>query len=117
MVLNYKQFGKRIKKHRLNKKLTQEQLAELIGLSSVYISHIEVGSTKPSLETVLKICNALEITPDAILIDSVYSSKEYLQDDIALLLKNCSATDMKLIIDLIKTVLNHRNSTFNFFTI
>lgn len=109
MVLDYKLFGKRIKEQRLIKKLTQEQLAEKVGLSSVYISHIEIGSTKPSLETLLKICNTLEVTPDTILIDSVYSSKEYLKDDVAKLLQSCSVEDIRLIIDLIKTVINHKN--------
>lgn len=66
--MDYKRLGKRIKEERLKKDMTQEQLAESIDVSGVYISHIECGSAKPSLDTLIKICNALGTTPDFFLI-------------------------------------------------
>jgi HTH-type transcriptional regulator, cell division transcriptional repressor len=107
MNLNYKLLGKRIKELRVKINLTQEALAEKIDVSPVYISHIEVGSSIPSLETLLKICNELETTPDYILLDSIHSSKEYLRDDIAILLKSCSVKDMQLIIKIIEAMIQN----------
>ena len=61
--MDYKRLGKKIKEKQLSKNLTQERLDEIVGISSVYISHIESGSAKPSLKTLVDICNALDIPP------------------------------------------------------
>lgn len=104
--MDYKKLGKRIKAARNKMSMSQEKLAEKIGLSSVYISHIETGTTKPSIDTLVNICNQLGITPDYVLFDSVYNSKEYLRDEIASLLNECSENDYKLIVKLIKAVID-----------
>ncbi len=106
--MNYEKLGKRIKEERLKKNLTQEQLAEAINLSSVYISHIENASTKPSLETLVNLSNALDITPDFLLYDSLHKSKEYIKEEISKMLKDCNADDMRLITKLIKAVLSDK---------
>ena len=46
MTFNYKQLGKKIKNFRLEKRLSQEKLAELCNLSTSYISYIETGKKK-----------------------------------------------------------------------
>lgn len=56
-------FGKRLKELRLKNKLTQEELAEKIGLSSKTLSQIEVGNNFVSAETLDLLCNALDIKP------------------------------------------------------
>lgn len=106
MMLDYKALGKRLKEQRLKKGKTQEQLGELAGLSTVHVSHIECGTAKLSLETLLNLCAVLDTTPDMLLFDSVYTSKERLKEEIALLLNECSEKNMNLIVELIKTV-NH----------
>lgn len=106
--MDYKKLGKRIKEERLKKNLTQEQLAESVNLSSVYISHIENASTKPSLETVVNLSNALNITPDFLLFDSLYESKEYIKDEISQLLNNCTADDLRLVTKLIRAVIEDK---------
>lgn len=58
-----KLLGKKIKEIRKNKKLTQEHLAEQIGLEPVSISNIENGKYYPSADNLEKIIKALEITP------------------------------------------------------
>ena len=82
MKTNYKKMGDRIKSARKKKKITQEQLAEMTGLSNNYISNIERNCSIPSIDTLLKICNSLGITPDFVLLDSIYTSNEYLKDEI-----------------------------------
>lgn len=54
-------FGKRVKELRLEKELTQEELAEKLGLSSNYIGMIERAERNTSLEKVFKIAKALNI--------------------------------------------------------
>ena len=50
-----KSLGLRIKEVRKNKKLTQTQLAEKIGIDYKHLSRIEVGSSYPSINTLEKI--------------------------------------------------------------
>lgn len=65
--MDLKLLGLNIKNSRKNIKLTQAQLAEMTNLSTVHISHIEGGSVKMSVDSLINICNALKITPNDIL--------------------------------------------------
>ncbi|MFL0270123.1 helix-turn-helix domain-containing protein [Candidatus Clostridium radicumherbarum] len=103
--MDYRKLGKRIKEERLKKNLTQEQLAEIVNVSSVYVSHIENASTKPSLETLVNLSNALDVTPDFLLFDSLHKSSEYIKDEISALLQSCNTENLRLITRLIKAVI------------
>ena len=54
-------FGKRLRKIRREKDITQEQLAEIIGVTGEFISNLERGKSAPSFETVEKLAQALEV--------------------------------------------------------
>ena len=62
-------IGKNIRKYRLMKKFRQEDLAEKAGLTTNYIGMVERGEKIPSLETFIKILNALEVSSDMVLTD------------------------------------------------
>lgn len=63
-VLKYKEIGLKIAYYRKKKGYTQAQLAEMVGISSNYLSLIERGNKGQSysMETLFKIAEALEIT-------------------------------------------------------
>lgn len=52
---------KRIKKYRNDLNMTQEDLAEKVGVSRVYIGYVEQGRNTPSLEILEKIAKALKV--------------------------------------------------------
>lgn len=54
-------ISKRIKKRRNDLGMTQEDLAEKVGVSRVYIGYVEQGRNTPSLEILEKIAKALKI--------------------------------------------------------
>ncbi len=56
----YKKLGKNIKYRRQKLGLTQQQLAEKLDLSLNFIGKIEVAFSKPSLDTLIQIADALE---------------------------------------------------------
>ncbi len=58
-----KLLGKKIKLIRKERKLTQEQLAELVDIGTPNISYIENGKFAPSNETLQKIAKALDVSP------------------------------------------------------
>lgn len=55
-------FGERLKAQRTLKKMSQRELARLIGTSHSYISQIEQGKKHPTFEMTLKIADALQIS-------------------------------------------------------
>ena len=69
--MDYVQLGKRVRQQRILNKLTQEQLAERAGISCAFVGHIERGEKKASIETVVALCNALDVTPTVLLQDSL----------------------------------------------
>ncbi len=52
--------GERLKKLRAEKRLTQDKLSNLIGVSKVSVCYYESGIRTPTLDTLLKICKVLE---------------------------------------------------------
>ena len=56
-----KVFGTNVRKYRLEKKLSQEDFADLCGLHRTYISDVERFNRSISLENIQKIADALEI--------------------------------------------------------
>lgn len=72
-------FANTIYNIRKERDITQKELADLIGVSDRTISKWENGSTVPDLETIKKLCNELEISPDSI-VKSEKNYKDRLQD-------------------------------------
>ena len=62
-------FGLRLKKHRLDKNLSQEELAALCELHRTYISSAERGERNISLINIYKIASALKISPMKLVTD------------------------------------------------
>lgn len=54
-------FGRQLKKLRLERELTQEELAELAGMHFTYIGQIERGLRNPSLVNLHKLAKALKV--------------------------------------------------------
>lgn len=58
-----KKFGKRLKSLRIDKNLTQLELAEILDMSPNFIGMIERGERNTTVENVFKIARALNIKP------------------------------------------------------
>lgn len=97
MAIDYNIIGERLKKARLAKGLTQENLAEDLNISIAYLSRIETGTTKINLKRLSEICKLLDISEAKILSGVSDDSQNYLNDDLNNLLKNCSPEKQRLI--------------------
>ena len=69
MAINYDELGKRISYFRARKGFSQETLGERIGVNNKHISNIEIGKSRPSLESLVEIANALGISADDLLVE------------------------------------------------
>lgn len=84
--------------------LTQTEVAEAAGLSSRAYADIERGSVNMRVETVIKICTALHITPDEIL-TADNETVTMRQDEMMARLSACSPKDRETALRLLAVFL------------
>lgn len=100
MSIDYESIGRRIKAARISLDMTQERLAEKVNLSPSHLSNIETGTTKVSLSTIVKLANALHVSVDSLLADSVVQSKAVFEQDIQTILSDCDDYEIRVIADI-----------------
>lgn len=105
MSVDFGLIGIRIKSERKACEKTQEWLAEQIDVSVGYISQIERGITKISLETLAEICTVLNSDMAYLVSGSAKKQNEYLQDEISEKFSKLSERDKRLIINLIDSMI------------
>lgn len=98
MGLNYERIGKIIKAVRMEQGLSQADLAEYTDLSVPYISHIETGRSKASLETIVNIADALNVTVDRLLCGNL-DSGDY-TPELRELFSDCNNYEKSMIFDM-----------------
>ena len=79
--MDYQDLGARIREQRIRKDWTQEQLAATIGMSTSFVGHIERGTRKASLETLVLLANALGLSLDYLLAGSLSHGMEEIQPE------------------------------------
>lgn len=67
LIFNFDKIGNKLLIIRKKAGMTQSEVAEIAGLSDRTYADIERGSVNMRIETILRICKALNITPDEIL--------------------------------------------------
>lgn len=72
--MDYQDMGSRIRILRKQQHLTQEALAEKLDISPSFLGHIERGTRVASLETLVKLCHALNAEPNYLLASSIDAS-------------------------------------------
>ena len=75
VAVNYDKIGDKIRERRNFLKITQENLANEIDVSASFISDIENGRRKMSLETMIKISIALKTSLDYLILDNMNNTK------------------------------------------
>lgn len=111
MELDYKNIGKRIVRRRKSLKISQIDLAEKIGISNNYLSSIEHGKEKPSLDILVKICNAISVTPDYLIMGNMYSNN--VPQNIADSLQLCSSRDVDSVNTLVQRMVELQVEKWN----
>ena len=100
-------IGKHISEFRHLRKLRQEDLAEITGLSTNYIGAVERGEKIPSLETFIDILNALSISADMVLSDVLQEGYQVKATKLSDQIKDLPVKDQKRIFDVIEMLIKH----------
>lgn len=102
--MDYYEIGQRIRKVRKAKRLSQEQLAERVGISTTHMSHIETGNTKLSIEVFAEICTVLESRADELLFGVREVQTEQAVSDIVAVLSDCSPDELCFMADITASI-------------
>lgn len=105
MNIKYNEIGNRIVARRKELGLTQESVTNLTNISTNQLSNLENNHSIPTIETVLKLSEALKVTPDYFLLGIVKSVNETLVSDIAQKAILCTEKQRQLISDFISLLI------------
>ena len=104
-LINWLTLGSRISDMRRSRNMTQQELAERLGTSDVYVGYLDQGKRHGTLETFINIVNILEYSMDDLL-GMYLISKAPDTFDAKLLVQNCTPEERALILHMIRDLLD-----------
>lgn len=103
MALNFVQTGKIIGELRKRRGLSQQKLSEMIGKSPTYVSYIEGGLKCMSLDTFVSVANALQVSADELLKDSIENTINVSNYEFANVIGDCSEYEKRVLLSIVKS--------------
>lgn len=103
-MIDYASIGHKVKQIRMQKGITQEQLAEAVGVGVTHISHLETGSGTVSLKVFVAIVNYLDCSADEILCKEINAARPIVDSWLADLVADCDTTEVKIIADTVSAL-------------
>ena len=97
-------LGARIRSLRHKLGYTQEQFAEAVGVAPRHVSRIENGVNSPSVETLAKIAEILQVNIKELFNFPYMESEKYLRDDIEIILNKLNFDELKLAHQLLNEI-------------
>ncbi|MCR5107408.1 MAG: helix-turn-helix domain-containing protein [Lachnospiraceae bacterium] len=106
IIFDLKIIGEKLRKIRIEKRLSQDEAAWQAGISSRTYADIERGAVNARIESILKICDFFEINPDMILTEK--SSHDLITDeDILIELNSLSLKNKRTAVDILKAYIKN----------
>lgn len=102
--MRYYEIGQRIRHYRKACGLSQEMLAEKVGISATHMSHIETGSTKLSLPVMVRLSEALGVQIDALLHDSPRFSRDAFSERVRRVLDSCTEKQLSVMAETVESL-------------
>jgi len=109
-IINYTDFGSKLKEVREMRNMTQKELSEAIDVTENFIARIEINNGgHPSITTIVKLCNALQISMDYLLSESLNFYEKQLLD-----LNGFNEIEQRYILNMIKEFKQYKRETASF---
>ena len=102
MIIDYEAIGLRIREARKKAGITKEALANDADVSLRFISYIEKGQTKMSLETLVSIANALSVSADDLLCDNLVHSFHVYNKEAQEVFDKCTKRNGPVLVGILK---------------
>lgn len=107
LVFDFFIIGERIYAIRHKKGMTRFEVSEKADISDRNYANIERGTVDMRLSTFLKICKALNVKPNDILLSD--EKEQVSTDDIMNFINNCSASERQTALNLLSVYLQSLN--------
>lgn len=108
MQVDYQLIGIRIKEQRKKKAYTQEKLAEKLDVSVGYVSQVERGITRISLDLLAAISTVLDCDMAVLVTGSAMNTEAYMQDEIGALYGQLNHREKQLTVGFMELLLKNR---------
>lgn len=108
MAVDYQKMGRRLAARRRALGLRQCQVSERCNVNDNYISNIERAVSIPSLDVFLRLCEALETTPDAMLLGTTLCTGEEAWRRVSEEVRGLTASQLRLVEHFIRWVREER---------
>jgi len=104
-----KALGERIRETRKEKGLTQLELAEKVKISPTYMSEIELGKSNFGVETLIRICEELQVSTDWLIRAAVPEVNVIYQNEINSIIKDCDPALIEYMLQMLQLMKNSRD--------
>ena len=103
-------LGNTIRQARIDNKLTQEQLAELVQITPTHLKHIESEHRKPSIEVLFALAETLHFSLDALFITDGSKEHRRRKNELQLLINTCSDNELDVLIAALRELSTQKRS-------
>lgn len=97
-------LGKRIKELRGKRGMSQEQLAELAGISGKYLGEVERGEVNVSVMILTKLADVVQVHLPELLALEHHAARQELQAEMHLMLVNADERELRLAYRLLRSI-------------
>lgn len=109
LIWDFRRIGNKLYEIRKHKGMSRAEVAERAGLSDRTYADIERGTVNMRIETALRVCDALRITPDEVFTEEPPASVSNKLDTVFDRVKNCTETEKETVFELVNVYLNSLN--------
>ena len=106
----YKKIGARIREARLEKMMSQQDLAIAAHLSLPHISVIELGKAKMQLSTFIRIAEALQVSTDDLLRPNIPQVNTIYQSEFQEIIGDCTPAEIDSIFEIVREIKTQMHS-------
>jgi transcriptional regulator with XRE-family HTH domain len=103
-MIDMKRIGERIRKQRGDRALTQEQLAEMLGISTEYMSKIETGKVVINLKRLAEISGLLDCPIEYLVAGTAIKAADYKLDEAQQLMQSFTPEKRTAAIEIMKII-------------
>lgn len=97
-------FGARVRKIRKERNMTIVKLAELCGSSENVIRNYEKSRRLPQVDMLIRICNALKVSPDYLLQDELVYHSYQENEELLQKISRLSPKNLSVLADMVETL-------------
>ena len=100
----YRKIGARIREIRLQRHMSQAELAEKAGIHLSRISEIENGKSTLLLPTFIRITEALQVSADVLLRSDIPEVNNLYKGEFADVLEDCTPSEIDSILNIVREI-------------